>query len=389
MAAQAVLPSLKSLRVLYQPFLGSSRAKQLTSLLSPHINCNFIPATDTSLSLVPSADIVLISRGGKPFAPVRQYISVDTTVRTDIHAQERKLSGGGSPYAKFVSRWEKAEKLVQKDINGETPFMILRRHFSPAEIDAVKFEERFRDLRRWEMVENVEALETAMKIWRKYKKAQEECMLFLGKTNGMAKYLAEKEFGLGRMKMREYVIEDHRDRLDLFRLELERRYKGMAMVKFPDETTRKPWILVPEDPIGAWGQDLQYRIGELVELAIHRFLSTNEEKEMYYKREADKYMETKGQKLHLANILEGDDPLDFKDTDGEVAEKELYEGVVDSVRAEKQRLFHQDEFSIGLPGKLGQLGEEFLEKPVTREDVAALQATDMELVELGSWRVDD
>jgi hypothetical protein len=205
----------------------------------------------------------------------------------------------------------------------------------------------------------------------------------------MAKYLAEKEFGLGRMKMREYVIEDHRDRLDLFRLELERRYKGMAMVKFPDETTRKPWILVPEDPIGAWGQDLQYRIGELVDLAIHRFLSTNEEKEMYYKREADKYMEAKGQKLHLANILDGDDPLDFKDTDGKVAEKELYEDVVDSVRAEKQRMFHQDEFSIGLPGKLGQLGEEFLEMPGTREDVAALQATDMELVELGSWRVDD
>src|SRR5271169_4292751 len=293
MAAQAVLPTtLQSLRVLYQPFLGSSRARQLTSLLSTQLSCTFIPATETSLSLVSSADIILLSRGGKPFAPVRQYTSVDSTVRSDIVAQERKLSAVGTPYLKYITRWEKAEKLLQRDINGEQPYTILQRHFSPAEIESVKFEERFRDLRRYDMVEDVEAVEQAMKIWRRYKEAKEECMLFLEKTNGMAKHLAEKEFGLGRMKMREYVIEDHRDRLDLFRLELERRYKGMAMVKFPDETTQKPWILVPEDPIGAWGQDFSYRIGELVDLATQRFLSTNEEKEIFYKREADKYMET-------------------------------------------------------------------------------------------------
>ena len=278
---------------------------------------------------------------------------------------------------------------MQKDINGETPFMILRRHFSPAEIDAVKFEERFRDLRRWEMVKDVEAVEKAMNLWRKYKKAREECVLFLEKTNGMAKYLAEKEFGLGRMKMREYVIEDHRDRLDLFRLELERRYKGMAMVQFPDTATQKPWILVPEDPVGAWGQDFPYRIGELVDLAIQRFLSTEEEKEMYFKREADQYMEKDGQRLRLTQLWESGDAPDPETFDEEVAMKELHEKILDIVRADKQRLFHQDEFPIVLPGKLGILGEEFMEKPVTREDVAALQATDTELVELGSWRVDD
>lgn len=378
MAAQAVLPTtLQSLRVLYQPFLGSSRARQLTSLLSTQLPCTFIPATDTSLSLVPSADIILLSRGGKPFAPVRQYPSVDTTIRSDIYAQERKHSAVGTPYLKHITRWEKAEKLLQRDINGEQPYTILQRHFSHAEIESAKFEERFRDLRRYEMVEDVDAVEQAMKIWRRYKKAQEECMIFLEKTNGMAKHHAEKAFGLGRMKMREFVIEDHRDRLDLFRLELERRYKGMAMVQFPDTKTLRPWVLVPEDPVGAWGQDCTEKIADLIELANVRFLATKKEKEMWLLQEAAKFMDE-----------------DLKDIDrfalaGVSSDKPLIEQIAGEVRREKDRMFHQDEFTIVLPGNLGTLGPDFSENPVTREDMAALQATDEELVKLGSWRVED
>lgn len=241
----------------------------------------------------------------------------------------------------------------------------------------MKFEERFRDLRRYEMVEDVEAVEQAMKIWRRYKKAKEECMLFLEKTNGMAKHLAEKEFGLGKMKMREYVIEDHRDRLDLFRLELERRYKGMAMVQFPDTMTLKPWVLVPEDPVGTWGQDTPERIADLIDLAKVRFLATKEEKEEWLQGEAQRFIDEDITEVGRY-ILAG----------GKVDGK-FVEHVADQLRPEKEKLFHQDEFRIMLPENLGTLGPDFSEKPVTREDVAALQATDEELVKLGSWRVED
>ena len=289
---------------------------------------------------------------------------------------------------------------MRKDINGEKPLAILQRHFSQEEIDSVEFEERYRDLRRWNMVEDVDALDKAIKIWRSYKEAQEECMLFLGKTNGMAKYYAEKGFGLGRMKMREYIIEDHRDRLDLFRMELDRRYKGMAMVQFGDAATKRPWVLVPEDPIGAWGHDFPYRIEELVCLARRRFLMTEDEKEFELKQDAAEYImenSTGMMKMFMAKRTEGNleevvERLKRGDTLDDllrVDENAEFNEIVDAVRDEKEGLFHQDEFPIVLPGNLGTLGPEFSEKPVTRDDYAALQVTDEELVQLGSWRVED
>jgi hypothetical protein len=197
----------------------------------------------------------------------------------------------------------------------------------------------------------------------------------LEKTHALEKVLAHKAFGLPHLKAKEYLIENHRDRLDLFRLELERRYMGMGMVRFPSVADAKPWILVPEDPLGAWGMDFSHRIDELIRLARIRFLFTEKEKEIVLAEEARKLIEDDVEEI-LARMGENVDP------------ERILQEVMRELRKQKAPLYRDDKTILVLPGNIGDLGPEF-RAPITTEDKAVNQFSDQELVKLGSWRVED
>ena len=194
----------------------------------------------------------------------------------------------------------------------------------------------------------------------------------------MTKVSARKAFGLPHLRAREYLIEDHRDRLDLFRLELERRYMGMAMVRFPSVAEPKPWILLPEDPVAAWGLDFPYQVEELIRLAWLRFLATEKEKEQVLEEEAKKVIADNVTGIIRNVRLRGD----------KIVFEEILKEVMNRLREEKEKLYRDDKTALVLPGNVGDLGPQF-RGPVTREDRAVNQFSDEELIKLGSWRVED
>jgi hypothetical protein len=372
MAAQAVVDqSVQSIRIVYQPFLSSSRTKHLTSILSSSLPYSFLPVNDTSLSHAAQAQIVLLSRGGKPFAPIAQRPSVDFQPHRDL--REKDWSKSSEKYQRFITRWNQAQT--------ELPGLLatLRKYFSDRIIAKEAFHQPLQILAYTGEVQDVAALRQTIKSYRSLRRSQISLQSILEETHAMEKVAAHKYFGIPHLKAREYLIEDHRDRLDLFRLELEKRYMGMAMVRFPSVADPKPWILVPEDPVGSWGVDFPYRVEELIRLARIRFLLFEEEKEMVLREEARKVIED-----DVDEILEN-----FGEEEGDSVNAEgILKDVMGQLREERERLYRNDKTALVLPGNMGDFGPEF-RKAVTMEDKAIYQISDQELVKQGAWRVED
>ena len=372
MAAQAVVDqSVQSIRIAYQPFLSSSRTKHLTSLLSSSLPYNFLPVNDTSLKSVPAqAQIVLLSRGGKPFAPIAQRPSVDSYPHREF--REKDWSTSSEKYQNLVTQYNKAQ--------SELPALLttLRKYFSDRIISKEAFHKPLQILAYTGEVKDVDSLRQTIKLYRSLRRSQVSLQPVLEETKAMEKVEAHKAFGLPQLRAREYLIENHRDRLDLFRLELERRYMGMGMVRFPSVAESKPWILVPEDPVGVWGMDFPYRVAELIRLARIRFSLSEEEKEIVLHEEAKKLIKENVEGI-LQKVEERGDTVNPQD---------ILNEVMAQLRREKERLYHDDKTTLVLPGNVGDLGPEF-RAPITTEDKAINQFSDQELVKLGSWRVED
>ena len=368
MATRAVVD--QALRIAYQPFLSSTRTRQLTSTLSSSLPYTFLPITDASLSLPAKAQIVLLSRGGKPFAPVYQRPSVDSASYKAFRQQDWLESS--EKYEEFLTQWNQAQEELPKLLTS------LRKHFSDQIIAKNAFRKPLQILTYTGDIKDPEAVQKTIESYQTLLKAREFLLPILQETQTLAKISARKAFGLPHLRAREYLIEDHRDRLDLFRLELERRYMGMAMVRFPSVAEPKPWILLPEDPVAAWGLDFPYQVGELIRLARLRFLATEKEKEEALEEEAKNVIED-----NVTAIIRN-----VRSRGGKVVFEEILKKVMSRLREGKERLYHDDKTTLVLPGNVGDLGPLFRE-PVTREDRAVNQFSDEELVKLGSWRVED
>ena len=368
MATRAVVE--QSLRIAYQPFLSSTRTRQLTSTLSSSLPHTFLPVTDTSLSLPAKAQIILVSRGGKPFAPVSQRPSVDSTSYKAFREQDWWESS--EKYDEFLSQWNQAQEELPKLLTS------LRKYFSDQIIAKNAFRKPLQILMSTGDIKDPEAVQNTIDSYRTLLKARKFLQPILQETQTLTKVSARKAFGLPHLRAREYLIEDHRDRLDLFRLELEKRYMGMAMVRFPSVAEPKPWILLPDDPVAAWGLDFPYQVGELIRLARLRFLATDQEKEEALEEAAKDIIED-----NVAGIVQN-----IRSRGGKVVFEEILKEVMSRLREEKERLYHDDKIALVLPGNVGELGPEF-RAPVTREDRAVNQFSDEELVKLGAWRVEE
>ena len=368
MATRSVVD--QSLRIAYQPFLSSTRTRQLTSTLSSSLTYTFLPITDTSLSLPAKAQIILLSRGGKPFAPVFQRPSVDSTPYKAF--REHDWSESSEKYQEFLTQWNQAQEELPKLLTS------LRKYFSDQIIAKNAFKKPLQILTYTGDIKDPEAVQKMVESYQSLLKARKFLYSILQETQTLTKVSARKAFGLPHLRAREYLIEDHRDRLDLFRLELEKRYMGMAMVRFPRVAEPKPWILLPEDPAAVWGLDFPYQVGELIRLARLRFLATEKEKEEALEEEARKVIEDNVTAIIRNVRLRGD----------EVVFEEILKEVMSRIREEKEGLFRDDKTALVLPGNVGDLGPEF-RAPVTREDRAVNQFSDGELVKLGAWRVED
>ena len=372
MSARAVLDQTNvSLKLAYQPFLSSTQTKKLTSLLSSSLPYNFLPVTNTSLhTLPPQAEIVLLSRGGKPFAPIRQRRSVDSYAYQEFRQKDWQQSS--KKYETYVEQYTQ----IQHDL----PHLLatLRKYFSDHILDQMDFGLPLEILTYTGEVEDPDALRKTINAYIAARKLQRELYPILQESHALIKVAAHKAFGLPHLRAREYLIEDHRDRLDLFRLELEKRYMGMAMVRYPDIREPRPWILIPEDPVAAWGGDFPYRVDELIKLAQIRFLATTEEKGKALEEEAKNVIEDDVEGIVQEMVKNGEE-VDFES---------LLEDIMWALWEKKTKMYHDDEKALSLPGIVGDPGPEFRE-PVTIEDHVVNQITDQELVKLGSWRVED
>ena len=360
----------QSFRIAYQPFLSSTRTRQLTSTLSSSLPHTFLPITDTSLSLPAKAQIILLSRGGKPFAPVHQRLSIDSTLYK--HFREQDWWESSEKYEEYLSQWNQAQEELPKLLTS------LRKYFSDPVIAKKAFQKPLQILKYTGEIKDPEAVQKTIESYRSLLKARKFLHKILEETQASTKVSARKAFGLPHLRAREYLIEDHRDRLDLFRLELERRYMGMAMVRFPSVAEPKPWILLPEDPVAAWGLDFPYQVGELIRLARLRFLATEKEKEEVLEEEAKNVIGDNVTGI-IQNVRLRGDKVVFED---------ILKEVMSRLREEKERLYVDDNTALVLPGNLGDLGPEF-RAPVTREDRAVNQFSEEELVKLCAWRVED
>jgi len=365
MSTQLASQTTQSLRIAYQPFLSTSRAQHLLSRLSslPH---TFLPVPNTSLQFPPSAQIILLSRGGRPFAPVHQQI----TRTTFISARARDWSASGAKYYKLLERWD--------IINARLPILItkLRNHFSDQIIQKQEFDKIFRVLVYSGDIQDPSAVRAVINEYNSLRKEQLRIHPLLAKTHAAMKVNAHRSFGFERQRLKEYMMEDHRDMLDLFRLQLEKRFKGMGLVRFPDIAEPKPWILLPEDPEGAWGDDFPYHVSNLIDLANERFLMSPEEQEEVLEREAQEYIHENIHQL-LRVTTEG------------LTREELLECVKNKLREDKKQLWMEDSRQMTLPGLVGRFEGEMWREPKTTEDQALLEVVDRKLVKRGAWRVAD
>jgi hypothetical protein len=363
MAAQAVLDKTAlSLKIVYQPFLSSTRTRQLTSLLAP-LPHTFLPIADTSLNIPSQAEIVLVSRGGKPFASIYQRPSPDSHIYRS--KQERDWNTSSQKYKQILSQWD--------DIQRRLPPLIesLRQHFSDRVIQNQAFHAPLKILEYTNQIPDPDALRKTIKSFRSLRNTQLSIYPILRKTQAPFKLAARQQFGFSNLRTREYAIEHQRDLLDLFRFELEKRYRGMALVRYPDISEPKPWILVPDDPVGAWGHEFAYRVNSLIDLARERFLMTTEEK--------DELLD-----LQAREIIEENEPALLRK--GSIDEGLLWH-VKNTLQEQKRKLYHDDTSALSMSGNVGDL--ESYKVPVSREDKAVYEHSDKELVKRGAWRVED
>ena len=431
MASRAALHRFFSLSVTYQPFLSTTQTLHLTSILSsalPHYH--WLPVEDTSLRFDPGADIVLLSRGGKPFAPRAHPITAKTL--RDSKLRQQDWDDSGEKYKSYVQKWRPHGKRLESLIDR------LKQFFPEHVIASQTFQEY--------LLENRSQIspQTQAKInpiWQKYielRESTKSLYTILETTKAIEKAHARKYFNPTTLRAREYVIEDHRDRFDLLRFELEQRFWGMAPVGFRDtEAAPKPWILVPEDPISAWGEEnFPAEIQRLLLCAERRFLGQvvkereAETGERRFKKMAKVLREkTMRTPLEAALTWEGADEKEKKEleeTYGAAGLKDTveYAAEVDEefglplvleyikeldeepevVRADEdddneEHSFDDDEEDVmptgpipgdedalWIPARLGSLEADF-KTPYTEEDKAIVSMADAELVKAGAWRV--
>jgi hypothetical protein len=294
------------LKVAYQPFLSSTRTKQLTSILQSSIPyCNFLPIKNTSLNFPQEAQIVLISRGGKPFAPVYQRPSVDFPEYPDL---ANDLNESYETYQQHLTRWEEVQErfpLVLKE---------LKRHFSDSVITNETFEKSLEDLSTTGEINNVDldSIRETITSFHTLRTDLESLPYILERTQAASKVNAVQVFGSKTIRDREYLIERYRDHLDVARKNLEDRYQGMGMVTYPEDIGR-PWILMPADPISAWANDFSYRVEKLIQAAQRRFLFTSDEREAALDEEAKGILMENRREISRSVQQIGDSELNAQD----------------------------------------------------------------------------
>jgi len=364
MAAQTLVEATgKSLRIAYQPFLSSTRTRQLTSLLQSSLPYTFLPAHDTSLSLPENAQIVLLSRGGKPFAPVERKSSIDSKVNRSFRQKDWEESS--VQYQKYLDRWTQ--------IQSQLPYLVteLQKYFTNEVIKTEAFKERFQVLKS--TLPDPEPLRDTIRKYQELRRSQLFLFPILKNTQAPLKLAAQSHFGYSTLESRERVLEQNREKLDVFRYDLERRFKGMALVKTSEVMEPKPWILMPENPVDAWGVTLPDRTDELIRLALYRFLLSEEEKEVELERESRELVHES-----LPGLRRMQGKVDIEETVTQVKEQ---------LREEKARMFEIDSHPLTLPDTIGELGE--FKDPITKEDIAVYETSDRQLAESGAWRVAD
>jgi hypothetical protein len=426
MASRAAVHRFFSLSVAYQPFLSTTRNHRLTSILAsalPHYN--WLPVQDTSLRLPPNADIVLLSRGGKPFAPCAQPITAKTL--RDDKLRQQDWDDSSDKYKSYAQRWRKYEKQLEYLIHR------LKQFFPEYVIASQTFQEY---LRREGSNISPEDQEKLQPIWQQYidlKESTKSLYSTLDTTKAIEKAHARKYFNPTTLRAREYVIEDHRDRFDLLRFELEQRFWAMAQVGFRHTDRHpKPWILVPEDPISAWGEEnFPAEIQKLLLCAERRFLGgvikerELETGERRFKKMAavlrEKTMQTPleaaltwheageeekkelegtygaaGLEDTFAYAMEVDEEFGLDEVVEYIDElNEMPEGV--SADDDDEQGFDEDgsmpmgpipgdDDALWIPARLGRLESDF-KTPYTEEDKAIVSMADAELVKAGAWRV--
>jgi len=184
MAAQTLVDSTaQSLRIAYQPFLSSTRTRQLTSILQsslPHYT--FLPVTDTSLSFTQKAQIILLSRGGKPFAPAERRSSIDSTLNRNY--RDRDWRESSDQYRKLLDRWNQ--------VQTELPPLVkqLQNHFSDRVIQKEAFDKPLKILEFIGEVEDPDGLRKTIKKYRSLRRAQLFLYPILKKTQAPLKLAA-------------------------------------------------------------------------------------------------------------------------------------------------------------------------------------------------------
>jgi hypothetical protein len=365
MSTQLASQTTQSLRIAYQPFLSTSRSQALLSRLSalPH---TFLPVPSTSLKFPPSAQIILLSRGGKPFAPAENFPS-----RTAYKAlRERDWNTSAGKYVKLLQQWE--------ELNAKLPILVsrLRAHFPDEALQSRDFSIQLRRLMYTGDLKDTDSVKELVRKYNSLRKAQLRIHSLLAKTQGHMKVSARRTFSFENLRLREYVLEDHRDMLDLFRLQLEKRYKGMALVRSPNIAEPKPWILLPEDPEGAWGETFPDHVSNLISLAQERFLMSPEEQEQALERDANEYLAENGHRL-------------LRIADEELTKEKLMQSVKEKLRNEKSKLWKNDAEQLVLPEFVGKFEGDLWREPRTVEDMAVLEIGEKQLVKRGAWRVAD
>jgi len=428
MASRRAIHPFFKLRVAYQPFLSTSKTQYLTSILAENLpHYDWLPVRNTSLHLPSQADIVLLSRGGKPFAPHAEPLTAETI--RDRPLRTRDWEDSAEEYTELVKTWRPYGKRLESLIE------ILRSRFPKHVIFNQNFEEYLKGIPKSEIPG--EDRNQLRKIWTKYiklKRATEPLETFLEKTRALEKAHAHKYFEPAALRAREYIIEDLRDRLDLLRFDLEKRFMGMANVLIRDLSNprpARPWVLVPEDPISAWGEEgFPTQIQRLLLFAEKRFLGNLvkereiESGERRFKKAAavlrDVIAETPLEAIFLYSEGSEEEKKELEEKHGadtleaamsfikEVEEEFGLEEVFNYINEmggdenddEGEMIDDEDEevppsgplpgdkAELVLPVSVTDMGKNF-KIPYTAEDKAIYSMSDVKLIKEGAWRVAD
>ena len=381
------------LRIFYQPFLSSTRTKQLTSILNSALPYEFVPAPDTTLSNIDPVDhdIILISRGGKPFAPVWQRDNIDSITYGSLSERDWKRSG--EQYKLAMYAWEEGlQARLSKTVRR------LRRYFSNQAVKRGDFKGANVikiALQKQGHPREANRLFPLIQRFRELRSAQFRLYPMLKATDAFAKEFAREEFSLTHLTSKEMLIENQRDQFDEVRMLLEKRYKGMGLVKSygqeeikqgeavqviqsEDTVGAQPWVLVPEDPVGVWADSFPDEVDKLIQLANRRFLMDEEESADELEIEAMEMLEDRRHEIRRQLAESGE----------EFSERDIIESLKGQLKSEQQRLWSGDDIGIKIPYYVGARMDAF-STPKTREDIAAYRLAERSLKARSAWRVED